>query len=270
VAALEALRLDPRLAPARTWLGVVHFVYDWDWAAAEAEFRRAIQLNPGYALAETWYAIFLGAMGRHEDSLRRILHAEALEPLSLQIRLCVGRCYYWARHYEHARRALVGVLADEPAHPLTTIWLARTLCGLGRQAEALGALAQLPPEQQTSYVRSLVAYALAGAGRTDEAREMCGRLEREVEEGGAGTIAAVVSLLLGEHQVALRLLEAAVRRRDPYVAWIQGDPIYDPLRAHPLFREVLSELRLAPAERPEPELTLDGGGSQPQLGRLSR
>ena len=105
-AALEALRLHPELAQAHTWLGVVHVLYDWNWATAEAELRRAIQLDPGYAIAETWYAILLGILGRHEESLRRILHAEAIEPLSLQIRLCVGRCYYFARRYEQAHWAL--------------------------------------------------------------------------------------------------------------------------------------------------------------------
>jgi serine/threonine-protein kinase len=247
-AALEALRLDPRLAQARTWLGVVHFLYDWDWTAAEAEFRRAIQLNPGYALAETWYAIFLGAMGRHEESLPRILHAEAIEPLSLQIRLCVGRCYYWARRYEQAHRALVGLLADEPGHPLTTIWLARTLCGLGRQVEAIEALEGLPSNQQTPYVRSVMANALAGGGRLDEARAMCARLERDVHEGLAGAIATIGARgLLGEHDVALDLLEAAVHRRDPFLPWVRSDPIYDPIRAHPRFRNLLSEFGFAPA-----------------------
>jgi serine/threonine-protein kinase len=249
-AALEAVRLDPRLAQARTWLGAVHFLYDWDWTAAEAEFRRAIQLNPGYALAETWYAIFLGAMGRHDESLRRILHAEAVEPLSLQIRLCVGRCYYWARRYEQAHRALVGLLTDEPGHPLTTIWLARALCGLGRQAEAIEALERLPPHQHTPYVRSLMAYALAGGGRLDDARAMCARLERDVHEARAGAQATIGARgLLGEHEVALELLEVAVRHRDPFLPWVQRDAFYDPIRAHPRFRELLSETGLVPAAR---------------------
>ena len=199
-------------------------------------------------------------MGRHEESLRRVLHAEAIEPLSLTIRLCVGRCYYWARRYEPAQRALAGLLADEPGHPLTTIWLARTLCGLGRQAEAIEALERLPPHQQTPYVGSVMAYALAGAGQLDEARSMCARLERDVEEGRAGAIATIGARgLLGEHDVALDRLETAVHRRDPFLTWVQADPIYDPLRAHPRFREVLVELGLAVDARAE---------AAPRVGQL--
>jgi len=247
-AALEALRLDRRLAPAHTWLGVVHFLYDWDWAAAEAEFRRAIQLDPGYAFAETWYAILLGAMGRHEESLPRILHAEAVEPLSLAIRLTVGRCYYWARSYEQAHRSLTAILADEPGHPLTTNWLAQTLCAMGRQAEALDVLMRLPPGQQSAYVRSVMAYALAGLNRTDEARARCTELEREFEEGRAGGLYLIATLwLLGESDRALDTLDRGLRRRDRFMPWLPSHPAYDPLRDHPRFQGVLAELRLGPA-----------------------
>ncbi len=246
-AALEALRLDPELAQAHTWLGVVHVLYDWDWATAEAEFRRAIQLDPGYAIAETWYAILLGILGRHEESLRRILHAEAIEPLSLQIRLCVGRCYYFARRYEQAHWALTAILKDEPGHPLTTSWLARTLCATARHAEALEILERLP-SQQTPYVRSVTAYALAGAGRVGEARAMCGDLAQQFEEGRcAATYLAGALDLLGDRELALEIMEKAVRRRDTLLPWLSCEPVYDPMRAHPRFQSLLAELRLAPA-----------------------
>ncbi len=148
-AALDALRLDPRLSPAHTWLGVVHFVFDWDWAAAEGAFRRALQLQPGNAYAETWYAIFLGAIGRHEDSIRHSLYAEALEPAAPQIRLCVPRCYYFARRYEMALECLEDIRRAEPGGLLPTIWTARTLCALGRYADALSETERVPPPQRT-------------------------------------------------------------------------------------------------------------------------
>ena len=246
-AALEALRLDPELAQAHTWLGVVHFLYDWDWAAAETEFRRAIQLDPGYAFSETWYATLLGPLGRHEESLRRILHAEAIEPVSIQIRLCVGRCYYFAHRYEQAHRTLTAILKDEPGQPLTTSWLARTLCAMARHAEALEILERLPPPQ-TPYVRSVAGYALAGAGRVGEARAMCAGLEQDVEEGRCGgTYLAGALELLGERELALEIMERAVRRRDTLLPWLSCEPAYDPLREHPRFQSLLVELRLPPA-----------------------
>jgi TolB-like protein len=245
-AALEALRLDPRLAQAHSWLGVIHFLYDWDWSAAERELRRAIQLDPGYAYAETWYAMVACALGRHDESLRRILHAEAIEPLSLQIRLCVGRCYFFARRYEQARTSLLALLQVEPGHFLTTIWLARTLSQMGRPEEARELLERLPPEERARpYARAVMAHALTGAGRGDEARALCLTLARDLDEGRVPLAAAVGSwALLRSHCEALDLLESAVRRRDTFLPFLGVDPGYDRLREEPRFRRVLAELRL--------------------------
>jgi serine/threonine-protein kinase len=254
-AALEALQLDPELAQAHTWLGVVHFLYDWDWTAAEAEFRRSIQLDPGYALAETWYAMLLNTLGRHEESVRRVLHAEAIEPLSFQNRLCVGRCYYFGRRYEQAHGALTAILKDEPGHPLTTSWLARTLCAMGRLAEALEILERLPPQYQTAYIRSVVAYALAGAGRAEEARVMCVALERDAEERRCPvTYLAGALEFLGKRDLALEILEKAFRRRDCFMPWLRSEPIHDPVRDHPRFQRLVAELRLTPVPRTDPAL----------------
>jgi TolB-like protein len=244
-AALEALRLDPRLAQAHLWLGVVHFLYDWDWVAAETSFRRALQVDPRDAIAETWYAMFLGAMGRYDESLRRVLHAEALEPLSLSVRLSVGRCYIYARRYEQARDALAGLLRSEPGHRLTTIWLARALTRLGRADDGVAALEALPAEERTPYVRAILAHALAAAGRKEEAQETCAALEQEIAEGQAGVLSVVPAMAeLGHRERALALLRDGVRRREPFVVFIATDERYDPLRELPGFRDLLRELRL--------------------------
>ena len=247
-AALEALRLDPRLAQTHTWLGVIHFLYDWDWPAAEAEFRRALHLDPNHAIAEVWYALFLGAMGRHEESLRRILHAEAVEPLALPIRLSVGRSYYYARRYEQAHDALASLLKSEPGHQLTTIWLARTLCALNRPLDAVDLLERLPGAERTPYVRSMLAYSLAASGREDEARVLYRELQRDFAEGHAGALwMGAILARLGERNAGLELLQEAVRRREPFVVWLPRDERYDPLRTHPGFIALLRELRIGAA-----------------------
>jgi serine/threonine-protein kinase len=246
-AALEALRLDPQLGQAHTWLGVINFLYDWDWPAAETEFRRALQLDPAYAIAETWYALFLAAMGRHEESLLRILHAEAVEPLSLPTRLSVGRCYVYARRYEQAHDALSGLVKSEPGHRLTAIWMARVLCALARPLEAVELLEGLPAAERTSHVLSMLAYALAAAGREEEARIVCRKLELAFAEGRAGALAtAAVLCRLGELDESLRQLGEAVHRREPFVAWLLRDGRFDPLHDLPGFRALALELRIGP------------------------
>ncbi|MEP7064491.1 MAG: tetratricopeptide repeat protein [Gemmatimonadota bacterium] len=244
--ALEAARHDPGLAQAHTWLGVTHFLYDQDWVAAEAEFRKAIHLDPVYAYTETWYAVMLSALGRHDESLRRILHAEAIEPLSLQIRLTVSRCYFFAHRFELARISLEDLLKAEPGDFRTTIWLARTLCALGRRADAVAVLATLAPEERAApYARAVLAYARAGEGRIDEARTLLDSLEREVAQGRPllGSVVGAM-LYLGERSRALAFIESAAKRRDPYVCFMATDPAYLALRGDARFQRVLEGLRL--------------------------
>jgi tetratricopeptide (TPR) repeat protein len=244
-AALEALRLDPRLAQAHLWLGVVHFLYDWDWSAAEARLRRALQLDPADAIAEVWYALLLAALGRHDEGLRHVLHAETLEPLSLTVRLCVGRCYYYARRFEAACEALSGLYQAEPSHHLTAIWLVRALNALGRSHEALEVMTALPPEARTPYIRARLAHVLAAGGRRDEAEAICEELAREPAKGAACLPLVSALALLDREEAALELLAGAVERRLPFVVWLGCDVSYDPLRQQPGFQRLLGELRLA-------------------------
>ena len=246
-AALEALRLDPRLPEGHTWLGVIYFLFDWDWPAAEQELRRALQLQPEYAYAETWYATFLAAMGRHEEALQRILHAHALEPFSLSIRLCIGRCHFFARRYQEALDCIEGILRDEPGHLLTTIWAARTLSALGRFADALEMTKQVPPEAQTAYLRSCRAYALAGLGRADEARTLCATLRRELDAGPPFTlfVLAATHARLGDYDTAMETLAECHRVRDGQLAFALTQS-FDGLRGHPGFERLLADLHLLP------------------------
>jgi serine/threonine-protein kinase len=227
---------------------MIHFLFDWDWLAAEQELRRALQLQPEHAYAETWYATFLGAMGRHEEALQRILHAHALEPLSLSIRLCIGRCHFFARRYEEALACIQGILRDEPGHLLTTIWAARTLSALGRFADAVEVTKRIPPQAQTPYLRSCAAYALAGLGRADEARILCATLRREFDAGAAFTLFIIggTHAHLGDCHAALDALEECRRVRDGWMAFLCTQQSCDPLRGHPRFERLLADLHFPP------------------------
>jgi serine/threonine-protein kinase len=236
-AALEALRLDPQLSQAHTWLGAVHFLYDWDWAAAEAEFRRAVQLQPENAYAELWYAIFLGMMGRHDESLRWVHRAESLDPLALTVQLTVARCYYFARRYPEGLGYVQGILGVEPGHPLATIWSVRIHCAMGRYADVLLQVETVPAESRTPYLMGFAAYALAGLGREDEARTLCRDIKRDFEAGRAPNsplLLAAVHGILGDADTAYAILEEAFERRSSLIPFV-SEPLFDPLRSDPRF-----------------------------------
>jgi len=266
-AALESLRLEPLLPEGHTWLGVIHFLFDWDWAAAEQELRRALQLQPQYAYAETWYATFLSTMGRHEEALQRILHAHALEPLSLSIRLCVARCHFFARRFEEALSSIEGILRDEPGHLLTTIWAAQTLSALGRFGDALEATRGVPAQAQTPYLRSCAACALAGLGRANESRNLCATLRRELEIRPTFTLFGVAAAYarMGDYETAMEMLEECHRVRDGLLAFLLAKPSYDALRGHPAFERLLADMHF-PANRDSRHVALDRQNKAPSHG----
>ncbi len=242
-AALEALRLDPLLPEGHNWLGVVHFLFEWNWVAAEREFRRALQLQPDYAYGETWYAVFLSAVGRHEEAMQRILHANSLEPLSLSIRLCIGRTHFFAHRYQEALHIVEEILRAEPGHLLSTIWAVRLLLTLGRFGEALELARTIPP-QESPYLRSFVASALAAAGQSEEARKLCAELRREFEGGRRFTLFFVGAAYarLGELDTALDILTECWRMRDGQMAFLLAHASYDELRGHPGYEQLLAEM----------------------------
>jgi len=244
-AALEALRLDPHLSLAHTWLGAVHLLYDWDWTAAETEFRRAIQIEPTNGYAHVWYAIFLAAMGRYDESLRLAHCAESLDPLALPAQLTVGRCYYFARRYAEALGYVEGILRAEPGHALVTLWRARILCAMGRYGDVLHVVETVPAEQRGQNLVVITAHALAGLGRWDEARTNCRDVARGFEGGqiSDNPNLAAVHATLGDAESAYITLERAFERRSSYMPLIR-DPLNDPLLRDPRVGKLVGRLGL--------------------------
>src|SRR5207248_8424087 len=113
------LELDDALAEAHAALAAIHHRFTWDWAAAEKEFKRAIELNPSYATAYQFYALLLASLGRQEEAVAAVKQAQELDPLSLIINAAVGRQLYWARQYDQASEQLRKTLELDPKFSAT-------------------------------------------------------------------------------------------------------------------------------------------------------
>jgi tetratricopeptide (TPR) repeat protein len=246
-AAVRGLALDPSLAELHASLAYVHRFHDWDWALAEREFLRALELNPGYATGRRWYAQFLSGLGRHEEAIAEAERALELDPLSLVIHTAVGDVLFYARRYERAVSYYRRCVELDPTFGPGHTDMARALEHLGRNDEAidefLTGVGHAPGGEPPASTG--LATLLAAAGRREEAAAMLAKLiERSktayVSPYGIASAFAVA----GESAKALDWLERAYAQRDGTLVVIKVHPRMDGLRTEPRFRDLLAKMRL--------------------------
>ena len=243
-AVMRALEFDSTLAEAHASLAHIHFEFDHDWIAAEREYRRAIELNPKYAVAHQWYGGFLSAMGRHEEAMQQAQTARSLDPLSPIIQTWVGLRYYFARQHDNAiveyRKALEIDRNFAPAH-----WhLGMAYEQTGRYAEGVAEAERALALDQGSllYLASL-GHAYAKAGRVREARATLSRLaEASRTRHVSAYHVAVIHIALGDTAEALDWLGRALAEQSPWVGYLNVDPRVDPVRSHSQFQSLIRKL----------------------------
>ena len=244
-AALRALELDDHLAEAHTSLGVVRF-FDWDWAGAEREFKRALELDPNYADAHIWYANFLASMARHREAAVEIHLAEQMDPLSVNVFLNASWVFYLARQDDQAQRELRNALELDPDLPIThsSVWL-----GYRPKAAITPAIASLekggPPKDSSPLLLATLAAIDATQGKKREASSALTRLHGISKHRYVCPYEmATAHATLGEKQEALRWLEEAYRQHSICLPDVKADPRVDPLRADARFRDLLRRVNL--------------------------
>jgi len=242
-AARKALELDDGLSEAHDALGYVELIYRWDWPAAQQHLQRAIELNPGNALAQDHYANYLSALGRHAEAFATSERARALDPLSLLIQANNGMYFFLGRDYDRAieveRQALE---LDAKCYTCRT-YLAIALAQSRRLPEALkeARLVRLPDANPLDVATATT--ALATAGQRAEAEASLRRLQqlrkqRWVCPYELGT----TYLILGNKEQALRELENAYQAHSICMTWAKDDPRLDPLRSEPRFQAILQRM----------------------------
>jgi len=243
-AAATALRLDPELGEAHTTMGYLKTVRDFDWAGAEAEFRRAIELNPGDPDSYNLYGRLCAGLGRYDEAVVMLQRAQELDPLAH--RVDVATALLRAGRYEQAlARAEEAVELDASQdRAQATVGWAHFL--IGRQEEGILELEQavLVSRRNTLWLGQLgEAYAMAG--QTDKARAVLAELHQRAETSYVSPYHfAYVHTGLGETEVALDWLERAVAERTGPVYGIRTSFLLAPLREHPRFQALLRHMNL--------------------------
>ena len=241
-AAVRAVAANPDVAEAQHALGHVKWVFEWDWPAAEAAFRRAIELDPSYSLVHLVLAHLLSQTGRHAEAdplMRRARELDPLNPLSYALSSQVA---FQARDYagalQHANRAIA--LDQE-------FWIGHQMRGqaleeLGDHDLALNALATAARlSGQNSKAISLTGYILGRSGRTAEARDLLAALEMASRQRYVPPYAlALVHAGLGEADKVFEWLERAYAARDVHLMFLTVDVKWDRYRSDPRFGDLLS------------------------------
>ncbi len=242
-AATKALEIDDTLAEAHASLALVKTYHDWNSAAAEAEFRRAIELNPSYATAHHWYSDFLAMQGRTDEALAEAQRASSLDPLSPIIATTLAERFYFARQYDRAAEQVERTL-ELDADFVQARFLLGVVYGLqGRHEAAVNELRRAH-ELTGGKDRRIVAAlgnAYAVSGRRVQARRLLGELSGAGDEVAPADMALVLANLGERVQAYLWLQKACAKAKAaPEAAHqLKVDPRLDSLRADPKFRTLL-------------------------------
>jgi serine/threonine-protein kinase len=245
--ARKAIELDDSLAEAHASLAWALFIHDWDWDAADREFRRAIEVDPRYAPAHQWYTMQLAAFGRHEEAIIEGHTALELDPASVSIRRGMGWTYFYARRYELAIHHLTRAVEMNPTaeESYRVLGLARALAGDLPTAERVLREARALPGAGP-YSASSLGWVLAKAGKTAEARALLDELLALKETGYVSAVAfATLFLGLEEHGHALDWIERALEERRGWMVYLNIHPLLDPVREEPRLRALVTRLGLA-------------------------
>jgi TolB-like protein/DNA-binding winged helix-turn-helix (wHTH) protein/Tfp pilus assembly protein PilF len=246
-AALRAVEIDDTLAEAHVSLGRVAFNYEWDWAGAEREFKRAIALKPDFVPAHHWYSHVLISQGRFDESLAESLHALALDPLDVAMNFHLGFHYWNARQYDQARAQLEKTLTMDPNHHETHSILGLVYAQQGRYRDAISEW-QKSMELGGWDKRGFLGYVYAVSGRRGEAQKLLAELldEARSKPVSAYNIARIYTGL-GDKAQAFTWLDRAIAERDSNLTMpgLKPDVQFDTLHSDPRFQELLHRMHLS-------------------------
>ena len=237
-AAVKALALDDSLAEAHTSMASVLEFEQWDWAGAEREYRRAIQLAPSYATAYHWYANNLSTRGRHQEAITYARRAVELDPLSPILHVALAHAYVLAGQNEEALAALSKALEIEPASGNAHLFRGLVYSRQARYDEALSEMLIANRLLENWVWKAFLADLYVRMDRRDAAERIVQAFEARRPDVSRVTTAAIYAAV-GERQRPLALLRGACDARDPDITFLQSVPAFDRLRGDPEFQALL-------------------------------
>jgi TolB-like protein/Flp pilus assembly protein TadD len=244
-AATRALALDNTLGEAHTSLAFVLDLFDWDWQAAEREYKQAIDLSPSYATAHQWYTWHLIVLGRNDEAIAEMRKAENLDPLSLIISADMADVLLVARRYDESIQQSRKTMEMDPGFAVSHYQLGQAFVQKHMYSEGIAEIQRaIALSGGNKTFRSSLAYAYARSGRQNEALEILSELKNRSGNGfeNAAGIALIYVGLDYTEQAMIWLEQSYKERSNPSLLM---RPWFDPLRSDPRFRRLLGRIGLS-------------------------
>ena len=247
-AAQKAIEIDDTLADAHAELGFIIFWYDWDWTAAENQYKRALELDPNGADTHLFYAHLLSNTGRHAEALAEVKRARELDPLNLRTNALEGQFLIHAGRADEALARLQKTFEMAPNYYFAHFFAASAYIEKGMFPEAI-AEAQKARELSgptNSHPMGFLGYALAKSGKQAEARALLEELlKRSTERYVSPYNIALIYNGLGERDNTFAWLERGYEKRDQRMVFLKVEPKWNNLRADPRFQDLLGRVGLS-------------------------
>jgi TolB-like protein/Flp pilus assembly protein TadD len=241
--ARKALALDPNLVEAHVVLANV-LQEEWHWTEAEAEYRRALELNPDNAKANSGFALWLLCQGRTDEAVARIEHARALDPVEVSGGI-VSWILFQARRYDDAIRESSSALAVQPNNGAALTGLGFALIADNKPVDAIPVLEKAVSLSGNPAATGILIRAYAHAGRRGDALQLLAELKRRAKAGYIPAAAFVNAYLgLGDNEQAFYWLEQACREQSNIVQFLRTHPYFDPIRGDPRFADLVRRVGL--------------------------
>lgn len=244
-AAERAVAIDDSLAEGHNSLGYVKHRYEWDWAGAEREFKRAIEFDPNYAPARIWYSNFLTSMGRMDEAIEEARRCQELAPLWLLAGSQLAWVHYYARQYDLAIEQSQKILSIDRGSFAAHRYAGMAYAQQGKYREAIESLTKARELSGNSpVVVAALAYAQAISGNKDEARRLLTEFNNPSQHKVPAYDLAIVYAGLGEKENSFAWLEKAYQEHSEYLAFLRVEPRLASLHSDARFADLLKRLNL--------------------------
>jgi len=250
-AARKALEINDQLCDAHISMGSVQLKFEWNWAQAEKEFQRAIELDPSRSAAHLAYASLLTNLGRFNEAIAETEKARDLDPFSPAAITSVGRAYYRARDYDRAMAYLTKVLAENPNNMGAFYVRGYVYLQKGMLPEAIETFEKIAATNKWLAAAPL-GFAYAKVGRKTDAQRLLTEIEAQsqkkdpTEKRVPAQERAIIYIGLDDKDQAFKWLEQAYQEHFPPLISLTTEPIFDGLRSDPRFADLARRMNLTP------------------------